>query len=53
MRTRHGDLLDTIRTSGKLPEGDALADAVGGFRDQFNVTEEAAADTRADHTENE
>ena len=35
MRTRHADLLDTIRSTGKLPEGDALKDAVKGFADNF------------------
>ena len=35
MRTRHPDILDTIRDSGALPEGDELADAVNAFKDQF------------------
>src|SRR3954454_112135 len=39
-RTRHGDILDTIRDSGQLPEGDALADAVNAFKEQFSVSEE-------------
>ena len=34
-RTRHGDLLEGIRSSGKLPEGDALEKAVKGFLGQF------------------
>jgi F-type H+-transporting ATPase subunit alpha len=45
MRTRHGDVLDTIRTYGALPEGTVLADAVRGFTDQFNVTEVGVVDT--------
>jgi F-type H+-transporting ATPase subunit alpha len=46
MRTRHGELLDGIRSSGKLPEGDALKDALKGFADQFqdeDPDKEAAA----------
>jgi F-type H+-transporting ATPase subunit alpha len=39
VRTRHGALLETIRTTGQLPEGDALKDAVTAFRQQFAVTE--------------
>ena len=38
MRTRHGDALDTIRSSGELPGDDALADAVGAFVDQFEAS---------------
>jgi len=35
MRTRHADLLGTIRTSGALPGDDALKGAVAGFAAQF------------------
>ena len=35
-RANHADLLDGIRTSGKLPEGDALADALRSFTDTFD-----------------
>ncbi|HEX2701020.1 MAG TPA: F0F1 ATP synthase subunit alpha [Acidimicrobiales bacterium] len=35
MRTRHADLLEAIKSSGKLPEGDALKGAVQGFADGF------------------
>jgi len=41
MRTRHSDLLGTIRSSGALPEGDALANAVAGFKASFRGTETA------------
>ena len=34
-RANHADLLDGIRTSGKLPEGDALADALRSFTETF------------------
>ncbi len=34
-RTRHGDLLEGIRSNGKLPEGEALDKAVKGFAGQF------------------
>jgi F-type H+-transporting ATPase subunit alpha len=33
--TRHGDLLATIRDTGKLPEGSAMADAVDAFKETF------------------
>jgi hypothetical protein len=36
-RANHADLLDGIRTSGKLPEGDALADALRTFTDSFDA----------------
>jgi F-type H+-transporting ATPase subunit alpha len=39
-RTRHTDLLDTVRSSGKLPDG--MADAVGAFRDQFEASAPSA-----------
>jgi F-type H+-transporting ATPase subunit alpha len=36
-RANHADLLDGIRTSGKLPEGDSLADALRSFTDTFDT----------------
>jgi F-type H+-transporting ATPase subunit alpha len=36
-RASHADLLEGIRTSGKLPEGDALADALRKFTDAFDT----------------
>jgi F-type H+-transporting ATPase subunit alpha len=36
-RANHSDILDGIRTSGKLPEGDALADALRKFTDTFDT----------------
>jgi F-type H+-transporting ATPase subunit alpha len=36
-RANHADILDGIRTSGKLPEGDALADALTKFTDGFGT----------------
>ncbi len=36
-RANHADLLEGIRTSGKLPEGDALADALRRFADAFDA----------------
>ncbi|HEX9992194.1 MAG TPA: F0F1 ATP synthase subunit alpha [Acidimicrobiales bacterium] len=44
-RTRHADVLDTIRTTGALPEGDALRDAVAGFARQFQATATTVAAT--------
>jgi len=36
-RASHADILDGIRTSGKLPEGDVLADALRSFTDAFDA----------------
>ena len=38
-RSRHRDVLDTIRESGNLPEGDKLAEITQAFKDQFQATE--------------
>ena len=34
-RTQHRDILDDIRTSGKLPEGDRLGKAIEGVKASF------------------
>ena len=41
MRTRHADMLDTIKSSGNVPEGDTLKDAINGFKESFQPSEEA------------
>jgi len=38
VRTRNGDLMQTIRDSGALPEGDALANAVTAFKAGFQAS---------------
>jgi F-type H+-transporting ATPase subunit alpha len=43
-RTRHADLMNTIRDSGALPEGDAVASAVTDFKAQFVPTAAAATE---------
>ncbi len=35
VRTRHPEILETIRTTGQLPDGDVLADAVIAFKELF------------------
>lgn len=35
IRTRHQVLLDQIRNTGKLPEGDALGEAIDAFKETF------------------
>ncbi len=42
IRGRHPALLDKIRTTGKLPDGDELVDAIDAFKESFagSVTEE-------------
>ena len=39
--TRHSDLLEGIRETGKLPEGDALDRAVEGFKETFTGSSKA------------
>jgi F-type H+-transporting ATPase subunit alpha len=38
VRTRHAELLSSIRDSGALPDGDAVARAVTDFKSQFQPT---------------
>ncbi|MGH9137426.1 MAG: F0F1 ATP synthase subunit alpha [Acidimicrobiales bacterium] len=42
MRMRYSPVLDSVRDSGDLPEGDALAGAVTAFKEQFNPSETVA-----------
>ena len=39
-RANHADLLEGIRTSGKLPEGDVLENALAAFTDAFDTGED-------------
>jgi F-type H+-transporting ATPase subunit alpha len=43
MRTRRADIMNTIQSTGALPDGDVLADAVRDFKAGFHTTEVAAA----------
>ena len=36
-RANHSDILDTIRTTGKLPDGSVLADALAKFTEAFDT----------------
>jgi len=40
-QANHADLLETIRTTGSLPEGDALDQALRSFTDAFDTGEDA------------
>ena len=51
IRTRHRDILDAIRETGALPEGDELADAVNAFKEQFQPTEVVETVTTEDEEE--
>jgi F-type H+-transporting ATPase subunit alpha len=42
--SRHGDLLETIRTTGNVPEGDALKGAIDAFKETFQATEQKDED---------
>ena len=48
-RTRHVDILDTIKSTGQLPEGDKLEVAIADFKARFvnTVGGEIAADKAA------
>jgi F-type H+-transporting ATPase subunit alpha len=37
MRSRHGALLNEMLSTGKLPEGEALKDAIKGYADTFGA----------------
>ncbi len=49
-RSRYSDLLGEIRESGKLPDEDKLKDAIQGFKDRFQPSDDGAAggDKKAD-----
>ncbi|MFZ0665788.1 MAG: F0F1 ATP synthase subunit alpha [Acidimicrobiales bacterium] len=47
-RANKGDLLATIRDTGKLPEGDAMADGVSTFTKQFDTGSDSGSDTGSD-----
>ena len=53
-RTRHLDLLETIKSTGQLPEGDRLEVAINDFKARFinTVGGEIAADKAALAAEN-
>jgi F-type H+-transporting ATPase subunit alpha len=38
-RTRHGDVLNAISESGKLPEGDELATGIRAFKETFETSQ--------------
>ena len=38
-RTRHGDVLSSIATTGKFPEGDELVEGIKAFKEAFETSE--------------
>lgn len=38
VKTRHGNVLDSIRDTGSLPEGDELVDAIRAFKETFEMS---------------
>ena len=40
MRANHQDLYDQIKSTGKLPEGDALDQAISSFKDTFETSDQ-------------
>jgi len=51
VRTRHGNLLDQIRDKGDLPGDDSLKEAIKGFADQFQPSEDKDEDKDEDSGE--
>jgi F-type H+-transporting ATPase subunit alpha len=47
-RSRHGDVLDAIRTGGKIPDEEALEAAIGAFADQFVGTATTSSEPGAE-----
>jgi len=41
VRSRHGNVLETIRDTGKMPEGDNLVEAITSFKQSFETSETA------------
>ncbi|MDQ3679148.1 MAG: F0F1 ATP synthase subunit alpha [Actinomycetota bacterium] len=52
VRTRHGNLLDQIRDKGDMPGGDTLKEAIKGFQEQFQPSEDVE-DSSEDEDEGE
>ena len=46
--TRHGDIVDAIRTGGAIPDEEALEAAIAAFTDQFVGTESASDEPEAE-----
>ncbi len=44
-RTRHSDMLETIRTTGALPDADAFEAAIKGFAEMFQASAPVGAST--------
>jgi F-type H+-transporting ATPase subunit alpha len=40
VRGRHSDVLDGIRTTGDVPEGDALKEIINSFKQTFQATQQ-------------
>ena len=40
VRGRHADMLDSIRSTGDVPEGDGLKDVINAFKETFQATEQ-------------
>src|SRR6185295_10207126 len=51
LRGRHSDLLDSIRTTGKMPDEGRLEAAIAAFKDEFVPSEGGATTIAADDIE--
>lgn len=52
MRANHQDLYDQIKSTGKLPEGDVLDQAISSFKDTFETSDQKKS-TAADQDESQ
>ena len=51
MHANHQDLYDTIKSTGKLPEGDALDKAIADFKETFQTSDQKKADQSQDDSD--
>lgn len=52
-RSRYSELLGGIKESGKLPDEDALKDAVTGFKERFRPSDDSDDDKKAEAKKDE
>ncbi|MBO0732671.1 MAG: hypothetical protein J2P57_25660, partial [Acidimicrobiaceae bacterium] len=46
VKARHGDLLETIRTTSKLPDEEAIANAINEFKKTFATSTTSTTTTQ-------
>ena len=51
MHANHQDLYDQIKSTGKLPDGNALDEAITSFKDTFETSDQKQAKAADDQQE--